>query len=91
MEFSQEIIDILNKDEFANKVMKEFDEGVKENGLSDEDNNKCREALLYMLISRNKEALNILAKAVFDLAMSEERKIIYKPIQFQYWFFKPLN
>lgn len=55
------VIEILNKDERASRMMRKFEEAAIETELSEMEYEELRELMLTMLISRNPEAMAVMA------------------------------
>lgn len=62
------IMDILNKDEKAKKLNKAFNEAAERKGLTGTELENAREAFLMMIIANNPEAMQAMAKEVYNAA-----------------------
>lgn len=60
------VIEILNKDERACRIMRKFEEAAIEMELAEEEYEGLREIMLTMLISRNPEAMAAMASNAYQ-------------------------
>ncbi|MCY8048468.1 hypothetical protein MOD91_18265 [Bacillus haynesii] len=66
MNVSQQIIDILNKDEKAKNLMKEFNHTAKEQGLKDDEYASAREVVLLLCMRQNDEVMKMMADELWE-------------------------
>lgn len=66
MNVSAKIIDVLNKDEKARKILSRFNEKAREEGIEGEDYDKAREVILMLCIKNNAEAMDMMAREVYN-------------------------
>ena len=66
MNVSQQIIDVLNKDEKARKVMAEFNRVANEQGIEGEEYAKAREITLLLCMHQNKEVMGLMANEIWE-------------------------
>jgi hypothetical protein len=64
-EMENKVIEILNKDERACRMMKKFEDAAAETGVTGKEYEEDREAMLMMLISWNPEAMAAMASKVY--------------------------
>ncbi|QSF43501.1 hypothetical protein [Paenibacillus tianjinensis] len=64
--YSDKIIEILNKDERAKNLLGAFERAAKNQGLTGEEYNQAKNTIMMMAISGNDEAMNIMAKQVYE-------------------------
>lgn len=63
---SEKVIAILNKDEKAKKLNTMFIEAAERQGLTGEELEKARESFLMLLISKNQEAMQVMAREAYE-------------------------
>jgi hypothetical protein len=66
MTVSEKVIAILNKDEAAKKLNKAFNKAAKERGLTGKELEDTRQSFLMMLISKNPEAMSVMAREAYE-------------------------
>ncbi|MGR7944247.1 MULTISPECIES: hypothetical protein [unclassified Paenibacillus] len=66
MNASSKVVEILNKDEKARKLMQEFNEAAERTGLSNEEYVKAREIVLMLCMYGCKEAMNVMSNEVYE-------------------------
>lgn len=65
MTISEKVIAILNKDEKAVQMNKLFNEAAEKQGMIGAELENARQALLMMLISKNEEAMKVMAREAY--------------------------
>ncbi|OMI07729.1 hypothetical protein BVL54_20130 [Bacillus paralicheniformis] len=66
MNVSQQIIDILNKDEKAKKLLKEFNRTAREQCLNDEVYALSREVVLLLCMKQNEDAMKLMSDELWE-------------------------
>lgn len=66
MTVSDKVINILNQDEKAKKLNTMFNETAAKQGLKGSELENARQTFLMMLISKNPEAMQVMAEEVYN-------------------------
>ncbi|WP_405169324.1 hypothetical protein [Paenibacillus sp. FSL H3-0286] len=61
----KQIINILNKDKKAKEILSSFNEACENQKLTQLEMDKSRETLMMMLITRNPEAMEVMARDTY--------------------------
>lgn len=65
---SQEIIDILNKDEVARNLRDTFEKALETEGkdFTEQEKQDARQLMMMMAIQQNQEAMDLMAETVYN-------------------------
>jgi pantoate kinase len=63
---AQRIINTLNQDRKARRLLKKFNAVAKRTGLTDKEYSQAREIILFMAMAQSKEVMSIIAAEVYS-------------------------
>lgn len=66
MEVSQTIIEILNRDEKARRLLSKFEQSAKAEGMIGSEYSEARKTVLMMAIANNREAMSLMADEIYE-------------------------
>lgn len=66
MNVNDKIIAILNQDTRARILLESFNDAVERQGLTADEASEARKTLIMLLISRNPEAMDVMARDIYE-------------------------